>query len=235
VALGAAAQPQGDGMRVPLRCELVPKPRNGSVRGQVLGGDGQGVAAAQVQLEGPSSHALTTDATGQFAVGELPTGTYSVRVDAEGYLLKMSQFEVRPAETAMPSLSLVPKPKEAQVELTTEEVRIRKQVFFKTNSAEISEKSNELLSEIADVLLRNPQVKQVEIQGHTDNKGDSEYNRQLSQQRAESVMQWLTTAGVAADRMSARGYGDTRPLLPNLTDRNRARNRRVQFMIREQQ
>jgi OOP family OmpA-OmpF porin len=81
------------------------------------------------------------------------------------------------------------------------------------------------------VLLRNPQVRTVQIQGHTDNRGEPSANLDLSQRRAEAVVQWLVAAGVSADRMTAKGFGDTRPLVPNLTNSNRARNRRVQFMI----
>jgi outer membrane protein OmpA-like peptidoglycan-associated protein len=94
------------------------------------------------------------------------------------------------------------------------------------------EDSDALLSEIADVLIRNPQVTAVEIQGHTDNTGTPAYNLRLSQERAEAVMQRLVAGGVAASRLSAKGYGDTQPLLPNITERNRAKNRRVQFILR---
>jgi outer membrane protein OmpA-like peptidoglycan-associated protein len=113
-------------------------------------------------------------------------------------------------------------------------VRIKKQIFFKTNSAQISEKSHGLLSEIADILLRNPQVHLVEIQGHTDSTGNPEVNRELSQLRADAVRQRLIENGVDGARLESKGYGDTRPLLPNLTDRNRAANRRVQFIIKQQ-
>ena len=66
-------------------------------------------------------------------------------------------------------------------------------------------------------------------------RGKPELNKALSQARAEAVRAWLITAGVSADRLTANGYGDARPLAPNLTERARARNRRVQFIIRQQQ
>jgi outer membrane protein OmpA-like peptidoglycan-associated protein len=219
---------------VALRCELTAKPRSASVRGLVSSEAGQPVAGAKVQLSGPTTEELVSDAQGQFTSDALKPGSYTARVEADGYLLRISSFDVAAAQSANAQITLVPKPKQAQVVLTKEEVRIRKEIFFKTSSAEISEKSSGLLSEIADVLLRNPQVKQVEVQGHTDNTGTSEINLQLSQQRAEAVREALVNAGVEAGRLTAKGYGDTRPLMPNLTDRHRARNRRVQFIIREQ-
>jgi outer membrane protein OmpA-like peptidoglycan-associated protein len=219
---------------VPLRCELTAKPRAGSVRGTVLSETGQPIAGAHVDLIGPSSQSLETDGQGQFVVVSLAIGSYGARAEANGYLIRLVSFEVAPGATATPEIALVQKPKQAQVELTKQEVRIHKQIFFNTNSAQISDKSHGLLSEIADVLLRNPQVKSVEIQGHTDSTGAPEANQQLSQQRADAVREWLIGAGVDAGRLSAKGYGDTRPLVPNLTERHRAANRRVQFIIKAQ-
>jgi outer membrane protein OmpA-like peptidoglycan-associated protein len=220
---------------VAMRCELTPKPRAGGVRGRVQNAQGQPVAGAAVQLSGPSNESLTSDAQGEFVHAALAVGSYSVRVDAPGYLIRSATFDVKPAGTATLDLTLDPQPKQSQVELTAKEVRIRKELFFKTNSAELSSKSSGLLSEIADVLLRNPQVAHLEIQGHTDNTGSPEVNKQLSQDRAEAVRTALITAGVDGGRLTAKGYGDTRPLVPNLTERHRARNRRVQFIIREQE
>lgn len=218
--------------RVALRCDLKPKPRAGSLRGEVVSAAGKPVTSAQVMLTGASTHMLTSDASGSFVLPQLVAGNYSVRVEADAYLLKIVNVDVAPEQQASVRVELVDKPKTAQVELTQEEVRIRSSIFFMSNSAELSEKSNALLTEIADVLLRNPQVTSVEVQGHTDNNGNPALNLQLSQDRAEAVRTWLVGAGIDAGRLTAKGYGDTRPLLPNITERARARNRRVQFMIR---
>ncbi len=228
---GAEQQPEF----VAMRCELTAKPRQGGVRGSVLGVDNSPVVGARVSITGPSSQELVTDSMGQFTAQQLATGSYNASVDADAFLMRIQSFEVKPAEQTALQIVLEPKPKEAAVQLTKEEVKIRKEIFFKTNSAEISEKSNALLAEIADVLLRNPQVKVIEVQGHTDATGTTEGNIQLSQQRAEAVRNALIASGVAETRMTAKGYGDNRPLVPNLTERHRARNRRVQFIIREQE
>jgi outer membrane protein OmpA-like peptidoglycan-associated protein len=233
---GSQGGPSAAGASVSMRCELTPRPRVGAVQGRVVDAEGKPVAGASAQLTGANSVSMVSDAMGEMNDPKVPAGDYQLRVEAEGFLLRQLSVKVVPGQTTNVEVALVPKPKEAQVELTQEEVRIRKQVFFKTNSAEIvSERSNDLLSEVADVLLRNPQVTQVEVQGHTDNKGAPELNRELSQARAEAVRAWLLNAGIAADRLTAIGYGDSRPLAPNLTERARARNRRVQFIIRQQQ
>jgi outer membrane protein OmpA-like peptidoglycan-associated protein len=90
------------------------------------------------------------------------------------------------------------------------------------------------MTEIADTLLRNPRIRRVEIQGHTDNTGTPDHNKVLSDQRANSVRDWLTAHGVQPSRLTAIGYGQERPLVPNVTAAMRARNRRVQFKIVEQ-
>ena len=222
-----------EGPLVPLRCALVAKPRFGEISGTVVDTQGAAVAGASVQLSGPAEQTATTDAAGAFAATNLPAGEYTVRVEAAGFMIRLATVTVAASGTATMQLQLSPQPKTSQVEMSASEVKIRRQIMFNKNSSVISERSHELLREIADVLLRNPQVELVEIQGHTDNQGEPELNRQLSQLRAESVKKFLTEAGVAADRLDARGYGDTRPLVPNLTEANRARNRRVQFIIRK--
>jgi outer membrane protein OmpA-like peptidoglycan-associated protein len=215
---------------IPLTCELALKPR-GELRGTVVNEKGHPVAGAKVALSGPRSHDVSTDASGAFALSALEPAEYQARVEAEGYLVKSESFHVAAGLTAVPRIVLTARPKVAQVELTQKEVRIRQQIHFKSGSAEILSDSDGLLSEIADVLIRNPQVKAVEIQGHTDNTGTPANNLRLSQERADAVMRRLTAAGVTTT-LTAKGHGDTQPLAPNITSANRARNRRVQFMLR---
>jgi len=73
----------------------------------------------------------------------------------------------------------------------------------------------------------------VEIAGHTDARGSDAYNSKLSNQRAQSVMNYLTERGIAADRMSAKGYGESEPVADNETDEGRELNRRVELKILE--
>ena len=73
----------------------------------------------------------------------------------------------------------------------------------------------------------------MEVAGHTDSVGNADYNEELSRQRAESVRQYLLDRGVAADRVSARGYGELDPIASNETESGRAMNRRVEFRVTE--
>ena len=129
----------------------------------------------------------------------------------------------------------VEEPEEVVVEIDEEagRVELREMVFFETGSAAIAGQSGPLLNQIARVLNENPQVEQVRIEGHTDNQGGAEFNMDLSQRRAESVREALIERGVAPERLTARGYGLTRPVADNRTEEGRAENRRVEMHIVE--
>lgn len=103
------------------------------------------------------------------------------------------------------------------------------QVYFTSGSAQLEKKSFPLLNAIADTIDQCPGLV-VEIEGHTDNRGADEMNLDLSDRRAASVVTYLTGAGVAADRLSATGYGEARPIADNNTKRGRWKNRRIEFV-----
>ncbi|HKO94739.1 MAG TPA: carboxypeptidase regulatory-like domain-containing protein, partial [Polyangiaceae bacterium] len=218
---------------VDLRCELQALPKLGSLRGRVLDAGGKPVAGAQVELSGAGQRSLSSDSNGDFSAADLNEGEYGARVDAPGYLLQVVPLKVRPRSESSVMLTLVPKPARSLVALTAKKIAIKQQVQFVQGSAEIAPASNALLSEVADVLLRNRDIAKVEVQGHTDNSGTEDFNRQLSETRAQAVRDWLIKAGVDSERLSAVGYGTSRPLAPNITAANRAKNRRVELMILE--
>jgi uncharacterized protein (TIGR03382 family) len=87
------------------------------------------------------------------------------------------------------------------------------------------------LLQVLQVLKQHPEVKRLEIQGHTSSEGGPEYNLRLSNARATAVFTWLVERGVEANRLVPHGYGLTQPLAPNDSEPNRQRNRRVQFRL----
>jgi len=105
---------------------------------------------------------------------------------------------------------------------------IFRNILFDFDKSNIKPESYPVLDEVAEYLKANPKVK-MEIQGHTDGKGKAAYNLKLSDRRAESVKKYLVDKGIAADRLETKGYGLTKPVAPNDTEENRARNRRVEF------
>lgn len=79
------------------------------------------------------------------------------------------------------------------------------------------------------LLFANEAGYSAEVGGHTDNQGARDYNMKLSAQRADAVKAWLVSKGIAAARITTAGYGDTRPVVPNTSDENKAKNRRVEL------
>jgi outer membrane protein OmpA-like peptidoglycan-associated protein len=102
-------------------------------------------------------------------------------------------------------------------------------VLFDFNKSTLKPESDAVLERVQVLLAKDPSLVKVEVQGHTDIVGGDAYNQTLSEARAQSVMAWLTGHGVAADRLSAQGYGKTRPVADNNTDEGRAKNRRVEI------
>ncbi len=101
-------------------------------------------------------------------------------------------------------------------------------IQFETGKAKIKRNSYGILDEIAQIFLDNPNYT-AEVQGHTDNVGKPQANLKLSDDRANAVRDYLISKGVAAERLTARGYGDTMPIESNATSKGRAKNRRVEF------
>ncbi len=103
-------------------------------------------------------------------------------------------------------------------------------VNFEFNESRLTTNAKTLLDQVASALLLRPDI-DVEIQGHTDSKGSERYNQALSERRAQSVLDYLVSAGVSGSRMTARGFGEMQPIADNLTDEGRERNRRVELKV----
>jgi OOP family OmpA-OmpF porin len=105
-------------------------------------------------------------------------------------------------------------------------------IQFDLGSAELTEAGKRVLDELAARLQQAPKMK-LEVAAHTDSTGTPSYNLDLSNRRADAVVQYLGSKGIAADRLIPRGYGETRPVADNATDEGRAKNRRIEFQLIE--
>jgi outer membrane protein OmpA-like peptidoglycan-associated protein len=113
-------------------------------------------------------------------------------------------------------------------------LEIQDKVYFANAKADILPKSDPLLDQIAKTLERNPWIKKVRIEGHTDDRGNDAYNLDLSNRRAASVRDALLKRGVGGERLESIGYGETQPIDSNKTVNGRQHNRRVEFVILDQ-
>lgn len=126
-----------------------------------------------------------------------------------------------------------PKPP-PKVEVQRDKIVIHEKIQFETDKATIKPESSALLDEITQVITDNPQIRRLSIEGHTDSTGSNAHNQALSEQRAAAVQDYLIAHGIAGDRLSSRGWGENRPLEDNTTPEGREANRRVEFVILEQ-
>lgn len=114
------------------------------------------------------------------------------------------------------------------------QIRIIDRIEFATNSDQIvGAKSEEVLNAVLKILKDHPEVTKVNVEGHTDNKGDPGYNKALSKRRATAVVNWLVKNGIDRKRLASAGFGQEKPIDTNDTDAGRQNNRRVEFHINE--
>ncbi len=103
-------------------------------------------------------------------------------------------------------------------------------ILYATASADLQNDSKFVLNQLAKFLKENPNVK-ITIEGHTDNEGDAAKNMILSDERAKGVKAYLVSQGISSSRLSSKGYGETKPKVPNTSEANKAKNRRTDIVI----
>jgi outer membrane protein OmpA-like peptidoglycan-associated protein len=189
--------------------------------------------AATVKFTGPETKVVETkaDVPAPAAAGVVP-GAYVAEVTAPGYLAQLREVEVSAGAELQLAFDLQPEPKKKRVVLRDDRLELLVQVHFGPGRATILADSYPLLDEVVDAVVRFG-IKRVRIEGYTDSAGTRSANLRLSQARAEAVADYLTSKGIARNRLEAVGYGEARPIAPNLTARGRELNRRVEIVVLE--
>jgi outer membrane protein OmpA-like peptidoglycan-associated protein len=116
-------------------------------------------------------------------------------------------------------------------ELINNRIVIREQVFFKEAKAEILSASEMVLQAVLLVLNENPDIEHLLVEGHTNSRASRQYNRRLSQARAEAVAAWMELNGVDGGRLIPKGFGEDRPLVKDSHPDAMVINRRVEFTV----
>ena len=174
------------------------------------------------------SEIISDQVTGQYSVN-LPLGKiYKVTTENPAFFSLSKEIDLNSIfdhrKVANQTLYMIPSEGAQTFRLNN--------LFFDTNSATLKKDAFADLGRLAIFLNQYASVK-LEISGHADNTGSPTQNQILSKQRADAVMQYLVSVGIAPERIISKGYGITKPLVDNTTEENKAINRRVEFSILE--
>ncbi len=199
-------------------------------RGRVLNADTKEPVVAKVYYEALPGGKLVGSATssqvdGGYRVGLVNGTLYGVRAEADGFYPLSEQFDARSLGAYV----------EADRDLYLSPIKVNvairlNNVFFESGKSDLRSESFPELDRLVEFLGKNPTVR-IALSGHTDNVGSDAANLTLSQDRINSVQQYLVGKGVNASRLTAKGYGKTKPVATNDTDEGRQQNRRVEFTI----
>lgn len=185
--------------------------------------------SARVTLHDLKSGALVFDSqtdrtTGGCIIPFIQDREYALSVEKQGYVFYSETISL----TALNGTSSFNIPLQ---QISVGNFIVLKNIYFQTNSSICKDESRPELATIGRFMRQNPTV-HIEIAGHTDNIGNATYNKKLSEERAAYVAQELIKSyGVDANRITHKGYGDTKPSVPNTSDENRAKNRRTELRI----
>ena len=176
-----------------------------TVKGWVYEQNGYELTAAQVYMVGNdgTNLKLSVRSDGSFTQEIKPGVDYVLRGTCKGYLNHQEQIRVEPAKKSEEYVLQFPL---ANISAPV----LIKNIFYDFNKATLRPESKQALDKLVKTLNDNPNVT-IELSAHTDSRGSDAYNEQLSQRRAESVVAYLIANGIAADRLTPKGYGESKP------------------------
>ena len=169
---------------------------------------------------------VSNKTTGEFFICLPVNRNYAFEVTKAGYLPKSENFALNESKDYQPFAIEIPL---SPISITGAPV-ILKNVFFETNKYDLKDESKVELNKLVEFLTGNPSLK-IELSGHTDSVGDKKLNQVLSENRAKSVSEYLAAHGIAKERLTFKGYGDTKPVVLNDSDEHRQMNRRTEFKV----
>jgi outer membrane protein OmpA-like peptidoglycan-associated protein len=185
--------------------------------------------AATIELYDLKSQQRISTFSSQLTTGEYLAvlnrkSEHALYVQKEGYLFKSLTFMISDTAYGRQLDIAIEKAEKDRTEVLNN-------LFFATGAYTLDDKSKVELNKLVEFLKNNPALS-IEIAGHTDDVGTEKENQELSRLRAQSVADYLSEAGLPRERFSARGYGESKPKVPNSSEENRRLNRRIEWRIR---
>lgn len=200
-------------------------PGDGMIRlaGQIMSEKSGAPVNAQISFHSAQTSEVIESAGGAYTI-DLPEGKYAVRVSAKGYMTIEEQVSFSGSGEGSYARNFTLSPLEVGSTFRLSSV------LFHRGSTDLVDSSYAELNRVAEVMKENGGLF-IELGGHTDNVGNSRLNLKLSQERVEAVKSYLVEQGIAAERITGKGYGGSKPIASNRSEETRKLNRRVEFTI----
>lgn len=196
------------------------------VYGKVTNAKTGETVVAQLIFEATDTLLSANTSSAGYTLDVKPNQSYTIRIEAPGFIHDVEQLDVRTYE--MKTLEMNFKLQPIEVGTT---VRL-KNVLFMQSKPELLPESYPELNEVVEFMKANPHI-EIELAGHTDNRGSFRSLMSLSQQRVNKVKSYLVSKGISPKRIEGRGYGGSKPIAGNDTEESRVLNRRVEFIIKK--
>jgi len=216
----------------PLTCQLEPTPKVSNINGRVTDNvSGEAVGGASVRITDVLGRELElqVDEVGAFRFENVPPGTTSITIQAPGYLKSVTKLGVEPLQELDQRFVLAPVPSKPGVRIGKQQLDLVAPITFPEGSAKLSREALITVQELAPFIEAHPEIGRIEVQSHTADSGPS--GMTLSTERANAVRDALVLHGVAAARLTARGYGGGEPLVPADSETARRKNERITLKL----
>ncbi len=194
------------------------------VFGKIVNSKSNVPISARLSFESDTVHIVNTFGDGNYSVMIPSVNEYVIKIEATGFVGNMERLDIRTFE--MKQLEMNFKLQQIEVGATVN----LKNVLFQQGTATLLIESSEELNMVADFMKANSKV-EIELAGHTDNRGRHDLNVKLSKERVEIVKEYLVSQGISGKRILGQGYGGIKPIADNDAEETRKLNRRVEFTI----
>ncbi len=179
---------------------------------------------AELKFRSDSVYSAISGKDGKYSLNISSTDVYTIVVEAPGYVGVLEKLDIHTFELRVVELNFKLQPVEIGTTVNL------KNVLFEVGKTTLLTESYDELNVVVDLLKANPRM-EIELAGHTDNRGDEKKNQKLSQSRVDRVKSYIVSRGISAKRIRGKGYGGQRPIANSDSEESRRLNRRVEFTI----
>lgn len=198
--------------------------KRSTIKGMVTDSKTGQPIAAKLVFRSDSTYRASSSTRGNYSLKISSTNVYTIVVEASGYVGVLEKLDIHTFEMKVVELNFRLQPIEIGATVNL------KNVLFQVAATNLLPESYDELNVVYDLLRTNPKI-EIELAGHTDNRGDARMNLQLSERRVDVIKAYLVSKGISGKRIKGKGYGGQRPIANGDTEESKRLNRRVEFTI----